>query len=121
MEHLVEELKKLVRFKDTTAVGDIVLIASLEPKMLAYALVTEIVRDKTKRDEWWHVTMHLLAVPPQPMTWTLRTEQLAGLEIFTMNGEKRFVKAVDFGLASPKKPEGERKAFPKKALLRVVK
>jgi hypothetical protein len=29
------------------------------------------------------------------MTWTLRTAQMTGQEIFTMGGEERFVQAVD--------------------------
>jgi len=96
MEKFVEDLKRLVRFKDTTAVGDIVLVAAQKPQMLVYALVTEIVRDESRQDEWWHVTLQFLVVPLQKAIWTLRMPQLTGLEIFTMDGEARFVKAVDF-------------------------
>jgi hypothetical protein len=38
----------------------------------------------------------MLTVPLQKMTWTLRTAQMTGKDIFTMGGEERFVQAVDF-------------------------
>jgi hypothetical protein len=96
MEKMLSDLKKIVRFKDTTDIGDIVLLVAEKPQMLIYALVTSIERDETKKEEWWHVTMQVLTVPPHKVAWTLRTPQMTGLEIFTMNGEKRFVKAVQF-------------------------
>ncbi len=97
MHKLVEELKGLLTFKDTTDIGDIVLIVAKEPQMLLYALVRDIERDASRRDEWWHVHLSFLAIPIQQTTWTLRTEQLTGMEIFTMGGEERFVKAINFG------------------------
>lgn len=109
MERFVIELKKLISFKDTTAVGDIVLIAAKEPQMLVYAKITGIERDFSRKDEWWQVHLVVLSIPPQKMVWTLRTPQMTGLEIFTMGGEARFVKAVDFSeetveTAEPEKP-----------------
>ena len=98
MEKLVSDLKKIMAFKETVEVGDIVLLAAKKPQMLVYALVSDIVRDDTKRDEWWHVSMHILALPPQKVTWILRTEQMTGREIFTMDGEARFMKAVVFDI-----------------------
>ena len=96
MQKIVEELRQLISFKDSTNVGDIVLIAAKEPRMLFYAYVNKIERDSTRREEWWHVHFTLLSVPMQKMAWTLRTEQFTGKEIFTMGGEERFVKAVNF-------------------------
>lgn len=95
MENLVKELCQIVPFKDTTDIGDIVLIVSKQPQMLVYALVTDINRDTSRKDEWWNVSFTFLAVPPQEMTWTLRTAQMTGMEIFTMGGEERFVKSVN--------------------------
>lgn len=97
MEKLIKELKGLLDFKDTTDVGDIVLIVAEKPQMLVYAYVTSIEPDNNRKDEWWHVGLNILSIPPQKMTWTLRTPQMTGMEIFTMGGEERFVKAVDFG------------------------
>ena len=71
MEKLAADLKKIMPFKDTTEPGDIVLIAAREPEMLVYALVGEILRDETRKEEWWHVTLHILTVPPQTVVWTL--------------------------------------------------
>ena len=96
MEKIVSDLKKIVPFKDTVESGDIVLIAAKKPQMLVYAIVSDIVRDDTKHDEWWSGSMHILSLPPQKITWILRTEQMSGHEIFTMDGEERFMKAVIF-------------------------
>ena len=119
MEKLVAELKQHVQFKDTTEVGDLVLLVAKEPQMLVYALVTGIEPDHSRKDEWWHVHLQVLSVPPQPLTWTLRVEQFTGREIFTMGGEDRFVKAVQFDVpgteqAPPTLPQ-------KKSGLRLVK
>lgn len=96
MQKIVEELKQLVPFKDTTDIGDILLIVAKEPQMLVYAHVNDIERDVSRKDEWWHIHLTMLAIPLQKITWTLRTDQMTGKEIFTMGGEERFVKAVDF-------------------------
>lgn len=113
MEKLIAELKQVIKFKDSTNIGDLILIVAKEPQLMAsYALVTDIKRDPSRKDEWWHVDLTLLSLPPQPMTWTLRTAQLTGMEVFTMGGEERFVKAVDLGVTPPlsdPEPEQEKK------------
>lgn len=125
MEKFVEELKKLVSFKDTTTIGDIVLIAAKEPQMLLYAKITDIERDFSRKDEWWHVHFSVLSIPLQETVWTLRTAQMTGMEVFTMGGEERFVKAIDFSSkiveesqveekkpeTKPTKPAGKIKPF----------
>lgn len=122
MDKIVAELNKMFRFKDRTEEGDIVVIVTENPQTLSYALVSGFERDTTKKEEWWHVTMQLLSVPPQKIVWTLRTPQFTGAEIFTMGGDRRFIKAVDFsepgGRPAPKKvPEQDKK----KPALRVLK
>ncbi len=114
MEKLVSELRQIVPFKDTTDIGDIVLIASKEPQMLIYALVTDISRDTTRKAEWWNIALTFLSVPPQKITWTLRTAQMTGMEVFTMGGEERFVKAVDFAPSASKPPQ-DRQAIQEKS------
>ena len=129
MEKLVSELKKLVPFKKTTDVGDIVLVVVEETEMAGYALVTGIERDQTRKDEWWEVHMQLLSVPLQPLVWTLRTEQFTGQETFTMGGKGRFVQAVDFksqtatraGMPEIVPPLNPRENTEKKGGLRLVK
>ncbi len=118
MEKLIKELKQFVTFKDTTQPGDLVLLVAKEPQMLTYALVTGIERDRSRKDEWWHLKMQVLSIPPQPMTWTLRKEQFTGQEIFTMGGEERFVKAVYFDSGQEPGSPNEKK---KKPGLRIVK
>jgi hypothetical protein len=121
MEKLVNELKQLVKFKDTCDIGDLVLIAAKEPQMLVYAKVLDIEKDDSRRDEWWVVSLALLSIPPQNVKWTLRTPQLTGMEVFTMGGEERFIKAIDFSesIESPEqatssKPESTKKSFIKR-------
>ena len=122
MEKLAADLKKIMPFKDTTEPGDIVLIAAREPEMLVYALVGEILRDETRKDEWWHVNLHILTVPPQTVVWTLREPQFTGKEPFTMGGEGRFIKAVRLAApAAPAPVEGPGRGGDAKSPLRIVK
>ncbi len=93
MQTMVKELEQHLRFKDTTEIGDIVVVAAKEPQMLLYAHVTDIEADTTRKDEWWNVHLSVLSIPVQEMTWTLRTPQMTG-EIFTMGGEELLVKAI---------------------------
>lgn len=121
MEKLVHEIKKLVEFKDTTNVGDIVLIVAKEPQMLVYALVSNITPDRSRKDEWWHIDLLFLSIPPQKLTWTLRTEQMTGKEIFTMGGEKRFIKAIVIDSFLHHTHEEKEKSGPKEPFLKRVK
>lgn len=124
MEAIVQELKKIVNFKSSTDIGDVVLVVAEEPNSMAYALVTGFEPDQSKRDEWWHMSLQILSVPPQKVTWTLRTPQFTGQEIFTMGGEKRFVAAVDFdnkALVPPPTPKKKVKGKEGKPSLRLVK
>ena len=124
MEAFVEELKKMVVLKPTTDIGDVIIMVIEKPQTLVYGLVTDIERDTQKRDEWWHVSLTLLAMPPQNTTFTLRTTQFTGCEIFTMGGEKRFIAAVDLEgppLVGFPKETAAVKAKKKRPNLRVVK
>ena len=84
-----------------------------------------IERDYGKKEEWWQVSLQLLTIPPQKVAWTLRTAQFTGQEIFTMGGEERFIKAIDFGGSgemAEKKSEGQIGPGKKKgAFLKVIK
>lgn len=95
MEEIVKELKRIVSFKETTVEGDLVLIAIESPKSVVYAIVSEISPDESRKSEWWKLTMQILSVPPQKVTWTLREPQFTGKEIFTMGDEGRFIQAVN--------------------------
>ena len=122
MEKLAIELKQIMPFKDETVTGDLVLIAAKEPRMLVYAQVGDIVRDQTRKEEWWHVTLHILTVPPQTVVWTLREPQFTGKEPFTMGGEGRFIKAVRLAApAAPAPVEGPGRGGDAKSPLRIVK
>ena len=121
LEKLVEELKSITPFKDSTEVGDMVLIASEQPRLILYAKVTSIERDPSKKEEWWHIGLTFLTVPLQNVIWTLRTAQMTGQEIFTMGGEKRFFQAVLIGsepLAADS-PQGHKTSRQKGSLKRI--
>jgi len=122
IEKIVNDLKNIFVFKETTQVGDIVLIVA---ERIMYAMVTGIERDYAKKEEWWQVSLQLLTIPPQKIAWTLRTPQFTGQEIFTMGGERRFVKAIDFGGgkdSAQKKSDGQISPVKKKgAFLKVIK
>jgi len=98
LEKLVAELRTVTPFKETTGIGDVVLIASDQPRLILYGLITSMTRDQSKKDEWWHIGLTFFTVPLQKVIWTLRTEQMTGREIFTMGGEKRFFKAISIDL-----------------------
>ena len=122
MEKLAAELKQIMPFKEETVAGDLVLIAAKDPRMLVYAQVGDIVRDQTRKEEWWHVTLHILTVPPQTVVWTLREPQFTGKEPFTMGGEGRFIKAVRLAApAAPAPVEGPGRGGDAKSPLRIVK
>lgn len=123
MENLVEELRKAVNFKDSTDVGDIVLVVIDTPRSLLYGRVRGFERDESRREEWWHVSLQLLTVPPQEVTWTLRRAQFTGQEIFSMGGDKRFIQAVELDGLRPESPVGgpgekKKKAKPKLQLIK---
>ncbi len=125
MENLVAELKKRVLFKDTTTVGDIVLLASQDPQTLVYAMVTTIEPDKTRKEAWWNVTMQVLSVPPREVVWTLREPQFTGQEVFSFGGIEHFMKAVRFESAPAVSPlpgiKGKEKSKKSTTQLRIVK
>lgn len=119
LEKLVKELKEVLPFKQTTDVGDLVLIASEEPRLMLYAVVTSIERDSSKRDEWWHLGLTFLTVPLQNVIWTLRTAQMTGQEIFTMGGEKRFFKAISVEFDGSPDRNGGKSGLKKGSLKRI--
>ena len=129
LEKAVEDLKRAVRFKDETHVGDVVLFLKEtdddEGQIGAYyAVVTGFIRDTAKRDEWWHVQMQFLTIPPQPQSIILQAPHFTGQEIFTMGGRKVFIKALDFSTDAPSgdgAPEDSPETEGSRGGLRVVK
>ncbi|MBU0728427.1 MAG: hypothetical protein KKE17_11380 [Proteobacteria bacterium] len=120
MEKIIKELRSVFLFKDNTLVGDIVLIVAEKPQAMLYALVTDIQRDESRLDEWWHVSLQVLSFPPKKTMWTLRLPQFTGKEFFTMGGESRFIQAIRFDSPGEEK-DLQVKGKKKKTVLRVVK
>ncbi|GAB4335166.1 MAG: hypothetical protein Kow0089_04760 [Desulfobulbaceae bacterium] len=118
MEQFVAELRDIIPLKETTRVGDIVLLAAEDPLVALYAYVTAIDPDPAGRRSWWNVTLQTLTIPPQEVIWTLREPQFTGKEIFTFEGVAHFLQAVRFEAARPPVTPGPEKRGPR---LRVVK
>ena len=76
---------------------DLVLIY-LEDNPLVFARIEEIQPD-AKRG-WYHVTLLMLQIPPQAVTWILRDIYINGEE-FTMDGKKMRIEKV----VIPQSPE----------------
>ena len=90
LDEVLENLKKNIKFKDDTNVGDTILIGMKSG--LFFGVVQEI--ESNVKKGWWDVSFKLLVMPPIDVTWTLRTPQMTG-EIFTMDNEEQFVIAID--------------------------
>lgn len=80
-----------------TRPGDILLIHH-KGQPVSYARVEYIAADP--KPPWWQITLLILAVPTQRVTWILREEYIEGGE-FTMGGETMRLER----LAPPQAPE----------------
>lgn len=81
---------------------DVVLIY-LEGKPLAFARIEKIAPDIKK--DWYHVTLLLLQLPLQTVTWILRSAYIDGTE-FTMGGKPMKLAPV-ISPSEPTDPESE--------------
>ncbi len=102
----VEEIKKYIDFKDDLNTGDnaVMVCETNEQIVIMFCRIIDIVRDTSKKDEWWFVSYVMLNVPMVATTNILRTDQMTGKETYTMNGENRFFAPIDFKI-----PEEETK------------
>ena len=71
--------------------GDVVLI-HYQDKPTMYARIESIVPDIKK--DWYQVTLLLLTIPQQIITWVLREEYIDGVP-FTMGGNSIMLKRVE--------------------------
>jgi hypothetical protein len=74
-----------------TGINDIVLV-HFEEKPLSFARVEEIAADH--KPGWYHVTLLMLQVPLQVVTWILREAYINGEE-FTMNGKRMRLERIE--------------------------
>jgi hypothetical protein len=74
-----------------TGINDIVLV-HFEEKPLSFARVEDIAADH--KPGWYHVTLLMLQVPLQVVTWILRDAYINGEE-FTMNGKRMRLERVE--------------------------
>ncbi len=70
--------------------NDVVLIY-FEDKPLIFARIEDITADYKK--DWYHVKLLMLQIPPQPVTWILRSAYINGEE-FTMQGKRMRLEPV---------------------------
>jgi len=90
-----------------TAEKDLVLV-QYEDKPLSFARVEAIAPDH--KPGWYHVTLLMLQVPVQVVTWILRDAYIDGAP-FTMNGKRMRLEKV----VSPYQPDAGASAAPAKA------
>ena len=76
--------------------NDVVLI-HFEDKPTGFARIEDISPDVKK--DWYNVTLLLLQIPMQTMTWTLKDIYIDGEE-FTMNGNRVRLELVEHNTAS---------------------
>ena len=118
LDEVLENLKKNIKFKDDTNIGDTILLGMKSG--LFFGIVQEI--ESNVKKDWWDVSFKLLVMTPIDVTWTLRTTQMTG-EIFTMDNEEQFVIAVNTQRTkkrSPKKRTLKNKPI-KKGKLTLIK
>jgi len=70
--------------------GDVVLIYHQEQPTI-FARIEYIEPDSKK--DWYHVTLLLLTIPTQTVTWILRDQYIDG-EVFTMGGKAMRLEVV---------------------------
>ena len=80
-----------------TQVNDVVLIF-FEDTPAGFARVEDISPDIKK--DWYHITLLLLQIPLQTVTWILKDVYIEGAE-FTMNGNRMRIEKV----AAPEEPD----------------
>lgn len=71
-------------------IKDIVLIY-LENNPVSFARIENIVPDHKK--DWYQITLLMLQIPLQVVTWILRAEYING-EVFSMNGKRMRIEKV---------------------------
>jgi len=74
-----------------TGINDVVLVY-FEDKPLSFARIEDIAADH--KPGWYHVTLLMLQVPLQVVTWILRDAYVNGEE-FTMNGKRMRLERVE--------------------------
>ena len=95
------------------AQGEVVLVY-YEDQPTVYARLENVSPDMKKG--WYHATLLLLTIPPQPVTWILREDYIDGGS-FTMGGKSMRLETVkgvppepalqdSEGPESPRRPEG---------------
>jgi len=93
--------------------GDVVLIYHQEQPTV-FARI-EYIEPDIKKD-WYHVTLLLLTIPTQTVTWILRDQYIDG-EVFTMGGKAMrldAVKKVPISEGKPSPGQDETRKIPGK-------
>jgi len=86
-----------------TDIHDLVLV-HYEDRPLVYARVEDIQPDV--KPGWYHITLLLLQIPAQPVTWILRDAYINGTP-FTMNGKTMRLEPVASPASSPESARAE--------------
>jgi len=117
MKQLIKQVKSIVTQAKSAEQGSTVLVFFGEDSSLMWGIIREFVRDETKKDDWFHVTIDMLSMPPRRVVWTLRVPQINGSEEFTMQGNPRYILPV--AMSASKKDKKPKKN--KHSKLRLIK
>ena len=117
-DKFIEEIKTKISLKSTLDINDIIVM--ILPDLMTFGVVTSIERDMMKKAEWWFVTFTTLSIPMKSITRILRTEQMTGQEVFTIDGKQHFFSAVDINITKEEPVEPSKKKA-KLTLLRKEK
>jgi hypothetical protein len=84
-----------------TDINDLVLV-HFEDRPLLFGRIEDIQPDV--KPGWYHVTLLMLQIPPQQVTWILRETYINGTE-FTMNGKRMRLERVES--PAPSRPDAD--------------
>ena len=118
-DKFIEEIKTKISLKSTLDINDIIVM--ILPDLMTFGVVTSIERDMMKKAEWWFVTFTTLSIPMKSITRILRTEQMTGQEVFTIDGKQHFFSAVDINITKEEEAIKPSKKRGKLTLLRKEK
>ncbi|MDR2443768.1 MAG: hypothetical protein LBE31_09660 [Deltaproteobacteria bacterium] len=98
IEEIIEELSVQLAFKDTTELGDVVMLIT-EEKFgyygINFAHVVSLEPKIINEVEWWQVGLIILSIPLSGQQLIVQKVNLSERPLFSLRSRKVFLKAVD--------------------------
>ena len=96
LEHLILDIKKQIKFKDKTNIGDVVVVLSegfgIIPDQINFGFVKNISKENKIESK---IDLLLLHVPLRNISFRLIHEHYTGKQFFAINGNKMWICAID--------------------------